>query len=138
MGDTKTRKSAVIRALTGAHKRGVYDVATSLGVLNVYVQISSLQEDNITPAKFVREHLKDENVLIPLWIKGRGKFPDGDVYLARFLQAGWYISGLVILGVKNVKIKIPNGVPNPVYFPNSKVEPANKTANSIRKLWGWL
>jgi len=41
MGDRNTRKSATIRALTGAFKRGPHQVATrNAGVTDIFVQIS--------------------------------------------------------------------------------------------------
>lgn len=140
MGIRNGKKSAAIRALSGAFKRGKYSVATLNGNIDVFIQISSLQESKISPQAFIREVNQNRypNVLVCLWIsQGRGQ-PTGETYIQNFLNAGWNIQQIVILGANNLPYNLPQNTTHPNYIPNSQNLPANHIASQIRSLWQWL
>lgn len=142
MGNTRTKKSATIRALTGAFKKGYYDIATNSGVIRMYVQISALQESKITPKNFISSHRNDKHILLSLWIdqyKYKNKiYPNGGDYINEFIRNGWNIREIVVLGTNSLPYTLPNKAPNLFYIPNSIKLPANEIAHEIRQRWGWL
>jgi hypothetical protein len=49
VGDANTRKSSTARALTGVARRKCVTVGTTTIDIDVFVQVSSLQESNMPP-----------------------------------------------------------------------------------------
>jgi hypothetical protein len=140
MGHRDSRKSATIRALTGALFRKQYDIATATNIIRCFVQIRALQEDNISPKKFIADmnSLNVNNILLSLKIKGtRRQNVKGIDYINVFIKEGWTIGHLVILNADNIS-SVPRGCPQPLFIPNSVTTPANKIASQVRKSWQWL
>ena len=141
MGDRNAKKSATIRALTGAFRKGLYQVATqNAGVIDIFVQISSLQESRIPPQAFIQQVQRGnyQYVLVSLWIsQGNGR-PNGLTYIHSFLNAGWNIQAIVVLGTNVLPYNLPRRIPNPNFIPNSQNLPANQIASQIRGRWQWL
>ena len=150
LGGSNMRKSSTVRALTGVPMQ--YDtwmVETTTGSIDVYVQIKALQEAEITPPDFVNKianvnqyrnklgYSPVSNILIPLRISAVNGFPDGAVYLQHFIQVGWNIQPIFVLGATALPIGLPSGVPAHL-ISNSTTIPVNQIASSIRGWWNWL
>lgn len=140
LGDANTRKSSTTRALTGVYRRRVLTVATRRGNIDIFVQTSSLQEYEISPQAFMDNmnnagHLQ---ILVNLWISPAQNFPAGNSYLRDFVNAGWTIEQIVILGSNPIDAELPIGSPIPLHIPNSTVMPANQIACQVRENWNWL
>lgn len=145
MGGRNTKKSATIRALTGVFKRKNYKVAIetrqgNIDVINVFVQISSLQESRISPQDFINQIKQNGylNVLVSLWISSSNGQPDGITYIQEFISVGWNIREIVVLGTNSLSDHLPTDAPAPNFIPNSRDLPANQVASQIRRLWQWL
>ena len=144
IGDGNTRKSSTTRALTGAAQYGVRTVATPAGNIDVYVQISSLQESNVDPQTFIAQMLMagHQNILVTLWISQRitptKTFPAGTDYLRAFASAGWIIQQIVVLGAMPLQPPLHAGAPTPNLVLHSATTPANQIASLIRGWWNWL
>ena len=139
MGDRDVRKSSTIRALTGAPRKNVYEVATAEGNIDVFVQLSSLQESEIEPEEFIDEVGGYLHVLISLWIRQRNEqLPDGLTYIRHFLDAGWNIRQVVVLGAEELPYELPLAVENVHYIPDAENMPTNQIAHQIREWWQWL
>jgi hypothetical protein len=141
IGERNTRKSATTRALTGAFKRGVYQIETSGGdIIDFFVQISSLQESGISPKEFIEECNQNSysDVLVCLWISGGNGQPNGLTYIQNFLNAGWDIREIVVLGTNKLPYTLPQHTPTPNFVSNSQNLPANNIASRIREWWQWL
>jgi len=140
LGDNNSRKSSTARALTGAAQRGVRTVATSAGNIDVFVQISSLQESNIMPQVFIAEMTAagHSNILVTLWVSQLGAFPAGTDYLRDFASAGWIINQIVVLGATPLLPPLHIGAPTPNLIPHSATMPANQIASLVRGWWNWL
>jgi len=139
MGDSNTKKSATIRALTGAFRKNHYDISTTKGILrNVYIEIRSLQEAKIEPKEFISKHNNDKFILLSLWINSSNRYPDGIDYINEFIRNRWIIKEIVVLGrnQNNMPYKLPTNV-SVRYIPNTNI-PANKIAHEIRNWWNWL
>ncbi len=162
LGESDTRKSSTVRALTGAPMQyDAWRVATNPPTgkidIDVYVQIQALQEAGIAAPDFVdkiadvdKHRVKHglsivTNILVPLRILGVNGFHDGADYLKHFagIPHGWNIRPIVVLGVaalpttlcawKQQSICIPFQNTIPPTMP-----PANGIASQIRPLWNWL
>ena len=141
MGDRNTRKSSTIRALTGAFQRGLYRVATqNAGVIDIFVQISALQESGISPQQFIQQVGQNnyQYVLVSLWISQGNGQPNGQTYIQYFLYAGWNILAIVVLGTNRLPYFLPRNTPPPRFIPNSQALPANQISSQIRTWWQWL
>jgi hypothetical protein len=140
LGDGNTRKSSTTRALTGAAQRSVMSVATAAGSIDVFVQISSLQESHILPQDFIAEMIAagHQNILVTLWVSQLGTFPAGTDYLREFANAGWVIQQIVVLGTAPLLPPLHAGAPPPNLIPHSAMTPANQIASLIRGWWNWL
>ena len=157
LGDSNTRKSSTVRALTGAPMQyDAWSVATSpAGNIDVYVQIQALQEAKINAPDFVKKIADVDqyritrgfspisDILIPLRILGVNGFPDGTDYLQHFAQMptpGWNIHQIVVLlGAAALPIvSLPAGVLARQIPSYSTTMPANLIASHIRGWWNWL
>ena len=155
LGDSNTRKSSTVRALTGVFQgHSAWNVATTTHPpLDVHVEVSSLQESNISPQGFVdiidavnqnRVSLNlphVANILVPIWISAGNNLPAGINYLQHFAQMptpGWNISQIVVLGATALPIaSLPAGVPAHLISGSASM-PVNLIASQIRGMWGWL
>jgi len=143
LGDANTRKSSTVRALTGVARRRSVTVGTTVGDIDVFVQVSSLQESEIMPADFISEMTSagHQNIVVTLWVSSRvtstGTYPQGIVYLQEFIAAGWTLAQIVVLGASTFS-GAPPATPAPHFIPNSRTTPVNRIAAQVRSWWGWL
>ncbi len=138
LGDTQTRKSAIIRVLTGAFGRALFQIATQNEIIDVFVQIRALQEANINPQEFIRQAADYPNILVSLWISQGNGQPNGLQYIQAFIDTTWPIAQIVVLGIQNLPYNLPQGLPNPLFISDSRNIPANQIAHQIRNHWHWL
>ena len=144
IGDANTRKSSTARALTGVGQKKKVDIESMAGTLPAFVQISALQESAIAPNEFINHMTTDGhlNAVVTLrdapLSKGGHTFPSGSAYLREFINAGWRIQQVVVLGAPRLAHALPAGTPGPMYVPGSRSTPTNKIASQIRQSWAWL
>lgn len=141
IGDANTKKSSIIRALSGVDRRDNYLIEDLEGnTLNIFIQIRSLQESKISIQEFIDYITKQniENVLVALRKDRCNSLPQGMDYLQSFVANSWSIQQIVVLG-ENQLPNLPQGCPQPNFFPNSADEniAANNIAHEIRKIWNW-
>lgn len=140
LGDSNTRKSSTIRALTGTWKKKLTLVATGAGSINVYVLVSSLQEAGIDPQHFIATMNAGtyQNILVPLWVSNRGTLPAGTEYLRQFAATlGWTIQQVVVLGTAHTLHPLHAGTPAPNLIPQATTMATNEIASHIRGWWNW-
>lgn len=138
IGDPNTRKSSVIRSLTGCFNRSRRTILLQNGTqILIYARVSSLQEFETTAQEFIAEatHTNCQTVIFCLWPTENQidpiSYPNATAYLAEFIAAGWNIVHVAILGAT------PAIYPNQASFPNSQSDPINQTAQSIRTFFKW-
>lgn len=134
LGDANTRKSSTIRALTGVGQHRSALIATVAGFVDVYVEISALQEAGISAARFIRIVTAGghQNVLVPLRDNPFNGQPSGAAYIQAFIAAGWVLQAAVVLGAAALVFPLPASLPPPNAVPNSALSPANQTAATVR------
>lgn len=140
IGEPNTRKSSLLRSLTGCFNRSDRDIqlvdGTSIGI---YARVSSLQESKTTPRDFIAEVKKrgcanvifcllpEPNPLFPI------PYPDAHMYIAAFEEAGWSFVKTAIVGVH----PISPALPHVARFPRAASLPINVLAKNIRAHFGW-
>jgi hypothetical protein len=148
LGDNGTRKSSLVRALSGVGRRTVVDLAFHGGDEKTHVEVRSGQESGLTPqaftalidAQLVRWPIL--NVLVPFWVTGghmKGTtYPGGNDYIDAIIHRGWPIAEIIVLGQPALPFQLPHGAPTPRFIPNSATSPANNTASQVRSWWHWI
>jgi hypothetical protein len=131
IGDPNVKKSSTARALSGAYRKGKYKIGTASGVLSFYVQISALQESEISPNDFIQliNQIGVPNVLVTLRIDPANGQPDWQTYVREFAAAGWIVRSTVALDRQ-----VPNAT---ITILNSITMAANDIAHQLRRRWQW-
>src|SRR5882672_6144705 len=143
LGNANTRKSSTARALTGVAQRKSVTVTTNTGNIEIFVQISSLQESEIQPADFIAEMASGghENILVTLWVSQRVTlsytYPPGIDYLQAFIADGWVIAHVVVLGAPTLN-GAPAGTATANFVSDSRTTPVNSITAQVRNWWGWV
>lgn len=136
VGEDNTRKSSIIRALTGARIRDQYRILTTSGTIDAYVEVVALQERPISPQDFMNQVGHNQNILIPLRIQATNNCPGWIDYLNAFLSNSWTISQIVALETTPFQ-GLPQSFPLPLYIPSSgsRQIPINQLASQVRNHW---
>lgn len=142
IGNPNTRKSTLVRSLTGCFNRSLRDIQPVSGaaVLRLYARAGALQETRTTPAGFVDEVAarRCSAVLFCLWPLANPidpqELPDASAYLDHLKGAGWRLKSIAVLGQN------PGGWRGASMrqFPQAPVDPINVTAQHLRSHFGWL
>jgi len=141
IGNPNTRKSSVVRSLTGCFNRSVRDIQFKGGKapVRLYARARALQDTRTTIDEFLAE-VQDSRcttVLCCLWPSAHpnspGLHPDALEYLARFKSAGWRIRSVAVLGQNGGGVRGP-GLGQ---FPQASTAPINLTAQAVRAHFGW-
>ena len=140
IGEAQTRKSTMVRCLTGCASRGVRTLQSQTGqTFSLYARVLSLQESATTADGFMEEVRGSgcKHVLFCLWPgqkQTRGQpYPYADDYIRRFRQAGWQFVRIAYLG--EPKISLPWR--NLEVFSEPDSTPVNVLARQISDSFGW-
>ncbi|EOV9410012.1 hypothetical protein ACN5W3_004467 [Vibrio parahaemolyticus] len=149
IGDSDTRKSSLIRALTGAgqgqSRKDLDVVKTNGAVSTIHVMQSALQE-NYKPQlpqeyiDFVNQHSTDEflfSLRVTKVFANGIIYPDAVDYIRQFKQAGLSISSVALLGPSANSLNLSQ-CGNIVQQPQSHTTPTNQTASQVRQGWHWV
>lgn len=142
VGNPNTRRASIVRSLTGCFNRSVRDIALVSGkaTLRLYARVGSLQESKTGPADFraEAEATRCDAVLCcasPLASIGApDRFPSAQAYLDHFVQHGWQLRSVAVLGQNSGGLRSALLKP----FPQSGTAPINVTAAAVRRHFGWL
>ncbi|MGC4076543.1 MAG: hypothetical protein QM702_05820 [Rubrivivax sp.] len=142
IGNPHTRKSSLVRSLTGCFNRSLRDIqpASGAAVLRLYARAGALQETRTTPADFAAEvgSRRCSAVLFCLWPLANPidpqNLPDAGTYLEHLQSEGWRLKSIAVLGQN------PGGWRGATMrqFPQAPVDPINVTAQHLRSHFGWL
>ena len=147
IGDSNTRKSSLLRCLTGVGSGNAtryIDVAMASGnVVQVYCMLSALQENYkpLSPREFVALvksiRPRPTDLAFTLRVSARGKYPDFAAYLTAFSVARWPIVNVALLGNSACSQGTNISARNISAVPTSSQQPTNLTANHVRRAWQW-
>lgn len=142
VGNPNTRKSSLVRALTGAFNRSLRDIQPADGrrALRLYARAGSLQDTRTGPDDFVDEVARQrcDALLCCLLPAAHPHAPDdwpaAAAYVERFERAGWRIAAIAVLGQERGGLRSPRLR----QFPQSGTAPINVTAAAVRAHFGWV
>jgi hypothetical protein len=145
IGESNTRKSSLIRCLTGAGQGfSRKNLEISLGSrkqITAHVIQSALQENYKPkmPKEFVNyvNSINQEHFVFALRVKARGKHPDFSTYIAEFINSGFTISNVALLGTATAGVSIGT-TSSVISVSTSASQPTNLTASTVRKAWAWV
>ncbi len=139
MGEAEARKSSSIRCLTGLFKKRTCEIElTTKEEIEVYAMMQALQEAKVDPDSFVKlvKKGKYSNVLVPLRIKRANRCPAGLEYVEKFLNEGWNVKPIIILGTDRLPYQLASNIVRE-YIKDSADKPNNRNVKKIRRKWGW-
>jgi hypothetical protein len=142
-GAPNTRKSSVIRALTGVRDSRAFDIQFEHGIVKTFVFLTSRNEiryrnqpNAVSPEELVTflNNLDStiEAVIIPL----RSTNPVNGVFAETyidFLNNNGFEIGTVVMF--NTTVILPRNIEGELLISNSAI-PSNLTASRVRKIWG--
>jgi hypothetical protein len=141
IGNPHTRKSTLVRCLTGCFNRSVRDIQPADGrpVLRLYARVGALQETRTRPEDFVAEVQRSRCTAVLCCLAPTANlqqpslYPDASSYLADFEAAGWRLRSIAVLGQNG------GGLRSPLLrqFPLATTAPINVTAQAVRAHFGW-
>lgn len=142
IGNPNTRKSSVIRGLTGCFNRSVRDVLPTgaKAALRLYARAGALQETRTRPEDFrvEVERARCAAVLCCLAPSAHpnhpGLYPDAQAYLARFKEDGWRVRSIAVLGQNAGGVRSTNLL----QLPLAPTAPINVTVHAVRTHFGWV
>ena len=105
IGNANTRKSSVVRSLTGCFTRSLRDIQPAAGgpPRRVYARARALQFTRTRPADFAAEAsaTRCDTVLVCLTPDANpldpARLPDAETYLAQFRAVGWKLKSIAVL-----------------------------------------
>ncbi len=142
IGNTHTRKSSIVRCLSGCFSRSLRDIQLRDGKtqLRLYARAGSIQETRKTPDEFLAEvpRARCAAVLCCLLPEAQPNepelYPDASTYVARFKAAGMRIRAIAVLGQNAGGLRGPHLR----QFPQAPTAPVNLTASEVREFFGWV
>lgn len=142
VGNTRTRKSSIVRCLSGCFNRSLRDIQLAEGgtPLRLYARAGAAQETRKTPDEFMAEVPGNRCTavlccLLPTALPIEPElYPDARAYVQRFEAAGWRIRAIAVLGQNS------GGLRGPMLrqFPLAPTAPINLTASEVRDFFGWV
>ncbi len=145
-GAPDTRKSSVIRALTGIRDTKTFNIQfeNSEKTFSTHVMATSPNElsvdaypNGMTPQQLI-DYLNNLNknvaaVILPLRsIEPNFDLPVASEYIQALVNAGFEIAQVIMF---NVAVPLPNGVQG-IDIESNRNVPSNFTASRLRKIWG--
>ena len=139
VGEQDARESSTVRALTGAPRSRMWQVARSQRLGTFHVHISPLQVAGLSPHQFLalfpRENYPHAIISLRMSaMRRRGvSYPDAVDYLSIF-SGHWRIRGIAVLGAA-APIGLPGGCPRPRIIQNAPRLASNTIAKLLRQTW---
>ena len=141
IGNANTRKTSVVRSLTGCFNRSVRDIQPLGGkpVLRLYARVGTLQDSKCSPADFIAEAASTHCSAVLCCLSPNANpdhaehLPDAQAYLAAFKAAGWRQRAIAVLGQNGGGVRSPSLL----QFPQAPIAPINQTARAVRMHFGW-
>lgn len=141
IGNSNTRKTSLIRSLTGCFNRSVRDIQLQGKKLPMrfYARVGTLQDTRTSIADFVAEveRARCQAViccLAPSAAHGNTDFPEAHAYIEGFKAAGWKITAVAVLGQNGGGVRATNLR----QYPQASTAAINVTARDVRAQFGWL
>ena len=141
IGNPNTRKSSLIRSLSGCFNRNLRDIQLLDGrtPIRLYARAGSAQDSRKTPDELIAEAqgMRCAAVLCGLLPSEHPNepqlYPGARRYVEAFKAAGWAIRAIAVLGQNAGELRGTNLR----QFPLAPTAPINATAREVRTFFGW-
>ena len=142
IGNANTRKTSVVRSLTGCFNRSVRDIQlqSSKRPLRFYARVGTLQITRTSIEDFIQEVTRSRCEAVVFCLSPNAHttdletFPDAASYVAALRERGWHIKAVAVLGQDGGGVRAPN-LRQYILAPT---QPINVTARDVRAQFGWL
>lgn len=141
IGAPATRKSTLIRCLTGCYNRNIRDILLTNGEhIQVFAVTNSLQATHVTSEEFMKESGRTNcrAVLFGLWPKAHPvnpiKYPDALTYLNDLMIDGWKVKKVVVLDDTDDQVYSQFDV---MRVAKATRMPVNESAKLVREFFNW-
>jgi hypothetical protein len=142
IGNANTRKTSVVRSLTGCFNRSVREIQLqgSQRPQRFYARVGTLQVTRTTIDEFLQEVSRSRCEAVVFCLSptahntDKETFPDAQTYVAALRERGWRIKGVAVLGQDGGGVRAPN-LRQYILAPT---QPINVTARDVRAQFGWL
>ena len=141
IGNPHTRKSSLVRCLTGCFNRSVRDIQPLGGrsAVRLYARVGALQDTRTGPEDFIAEVARSRCTAVLFCLAPSAHAahpdtcPDATAYIAALQAAGWRVRAIAVLGQNTGGVKSPSLR----QFPLATTAPINVTAQAVRAHFGW-
>jgi hypothetical protein len=142
IGNANTRKTSVVRSLTGCFNRSVREIQLqgSQRPQRFYARVGTLQVTRTTIDEFLQEVSRSRCEAVVFCLSptahntDKETFPDAQTYVAALRERGWRVKGVAVLGQDGGGVRAPN-LRQYILAPT---QPINVTARDVRAQFGWL
>jgi len=142
IGNANTRKTSVVRSLTGCFNRSVRDIQLqgSRRPQRFYARVGTLQITRTSIEDFIQEVSRSRCEAVVFCLSPTAhktdleEFPDAQIYVAALRERGWRIKGVAVLGQDGGGVRAPNLR----QYTQAPTAPVNVTARDVRAQFGWL
>jgi len=142
IGNANTRKTSVVRSLTGCFNRSVRDIQLqgSKRPQRFYARVGTLQITRTAIEDFIQEVDRSRCEAVVFCLSPTAhktdleEFPDAQTYVAALRERGWRIKGVAVLGQDGGGVRAPNLR----QYTQAPTAPVNLTARDVRAQFGWV
>jgi len=142
IGNVNTRKTSVMRCLTGCFNRSLRDIQlqSAKRPQRFYARVGALQNTRTTLEEFVHEVARSRCEAVAFCLSPSAHqtdllvYPDAQTYVAGLRALGWRIKGVAVLGQDGGGVRAPNLR----QYTQAPTAPVNVTARDVRAQFGWL
>ncbi len=142
IGNANTRKTAIVRSLSGCFNRSVREIQLQgdKRPVRFYARVGALQHTRTTFDEFAEEVARSrcEAVLFCLSPHAHKtdllEYPDAQTYVAALRERGWRIKAVAVLGQDGGGVRASNLRQHTL----APTAPVNLTARDVRAQFGWV
>lgn len=142
IGNARTRKTSIVRSLTGCFNRSVRDIQLQDRdrAVRFYARVGTLQSTRTTAEEFAQEvnRARCEAAVFCLSPTAHRTdlldYPDAKTYVAALRELGWNIQAVAVLGQDSGGVQAPNMR----QYTQAPTAPVNLTARDVRAQFGWV
>lgn len=143
IGSPRTRKSTLLRCLTGCYSRNVRDIELSNGhAVKLYARVSALQDSRTSPDDFIAEVQRSRCEHVAFILSPQGspidpqRLPGAQTYLHTLEAAGWQFEKVAVLGADPIRPVLRHRT-EVLRLSNVLHQPVNASAQQLRQHFGW-
>ena len=141
IGNSNTRKTSLVRSLTGCFNRSVRDILLegAKAPVRFYARVGTLQDTKSTVEDLAAEVARARCQAVICCLSptthqnSSADGPDAQAFVEGFKALGWRIKAVAVLGQNGGGVRASNLR----QYPQAPTAPINVTAREVRAQFGW-